>query len=221
MRSIQAVLTDGWRLYAQNFWRLLRASWLQAVVYALLLGFSMTYFFTSLLPRLMAHVSPMPEAIVWGVSVVVFLVGAYVFAAAGGLAPLKQHWQTGAIAQPRRWWGCWPWRLMLHGLKALPAMLIQMFKGKQLGKLIVVLLFMLLLVLVATVFFQMPAIILAAANIEGQASLAAGDMADLPDHLWLLNFATFSICGLLQAFIHLATLFPIYYIWRNTQLKKD
>ena len=76
---------------------------------------------------------------------------------------------------------------------------------------------MLLVVLVATVIFQMPAIILATANIEGAADIAAGDVPDLPENLWALNFFTFSVCGFLQAYIHLSTLFPFYYVWGNTQ----
>ena len=69
-----------------------------------------------------------------------------------------------------------------------------------------------------TVIFQLPAVIMAIADIEAQKGLAAGDAVDIPENMWLLNFATFSICGFIQAYIHLATLYPLYYIWRNTHL---
>ena len=39
-RSMQAVLSDGYRLYAQNFTRLVHSSWIQAVIYALAQKFS-------------------------------------------------------------------------------------------------------------------------------------------------------------------------------------
>ena len=74
---------------------------------------------------------------------------------------------------------------------------------------------MFLVVLVLTVILQLPAVILGLANVEAQVGLAAGDAVDMPENLWLINVATFSVCSLLQAYIHLGTLFPLYYIWRN------
>ena len=216
-RSFQAIISDGYRLYTQNFGKLVRASWVQAIIYALVTGFSMTYFFSSLLPKLAAHEGLMPELALWGGTFVVFLIAAIIFAFAGGIAPLHEHWQTNAISKPRRWWGRWPWKLTLRGLKVLPRMLWTTIRRGRLWTLIAVALVMLLVVLVATVIFQMPAIILATANIEGATDIAAGDVPDLPENLWALNFFTFSVCGFLQAYIHLSTLFPFYYVWGNTQ----
>ncbi|MCR4602351.1 MAG: hypothetical protein K5683_02300 [Prevotella sp.] len=218
-RSMQAVMADGWRLYYQNFGILLRSSWIQAIIYSLVAGCSMTYFFTELLPLKLGDQSLMPALAIWAASLLLFILAVIVFAFAGGFAPLREHFQTDAMSKPRHWWGRWPWRLIGRGLTALPKMLVLCIRRHQLSKLIVVSLVMLLLVVVATAFFLMPAIILAVANIQGQADLAVGDAADLPEHLWLLNFATFTVCSFLQAYIHLATLFPLYYIWANAAKK--
>ena len=59
------------------------------------------------------------------------------------------------------------------------------------------------------------------ANVEAAKGLAAGDAVDMPENLWLVNFAVFAVCGLLQAYIHLAMLFPLYYIWGNANAKQQ
>lgn len=216
-RSFQAVIIDGYRLYAQNFWRLVRSSWIQAVVYALVTGFSMTWFFTSLFPLLAARQGLMPEVAIWGATLVAFLLAAVIFAFAGGVAPLHEHWHSNAISQPRRWWGRWPWKLTLRGMTVLPSMLWKAVRKGKLWTIIAIALVMLLLVLVATVVFQLPSVILATANVEAQVGLAAGDAVDIPENIWWMDFLTFSVCGLLQAYIHLSTLFPFYYVWGDIQ----
>ena len=215
-RSIQAVLGDGFRLYIQNFWRLVRSSWMQAIIYALVFGGAYTCFFMLLLPRLLgSEVSGLSSVVGWPLAIVSCLLAVIVFAFAGGFAPLKEHWLTGAISRPVHWWGRWPWRLTVRGLTRLPRMLWTVIRGKQLGSLVTVSLVMFLVVLVLTVILQLPAVILGLANVEAQVGLAAGDAVDMPENLWLINVATFSVCSLLQAYIHLGTLFPLYYIWRN------
>lgn len=216
-RSMQAVLSDGYRLYAQNFTRLVRCSWIQALIYALATGASMTYCYTQLLPLMLSHDASMPATLaVWLGTVAIFLLAAILFAFAGGVAPLHDHFQSDTIHSPRRWWGLWPFRLMLKGLAALPRMLWQVIRH-QLGALIVVTLVTTLVVFVASSILQLPAFILSTANVQAQVGLAAGDAVDLPENFVWINFATFSFCGLLQAYIHLSTLFPLYYVWGNTK----
>ena len=215
-RSIQAVLGDGFRLYIQNFWRLVRSSWMQAIIYALVFGGAYTCFFMLLLPRLLgSEVSGLSSVVGWPLAIVCCLLALILFAFAGGFSPLKEHWLTGAISLPVHWWGRWPWRLTVRGLVRLPRLLWTVIRGKQLGSLVTVSLVMFLVVLVLTVILQLPAVILGLANVEAQVGLAAGDAVDMPENLWLINVATFSVCSLLQAYIHLSTLFPLYYIWRN------
>ncbi len=219
-RSLQAVLSNGYQLYGKNFWRLLRSSWIQAVIYALLVGVSMTYFFSWLLPRLMLHGSFGLELTYWCITLLLFLASAALFACAGGVAPLQEHALTGNISKPRRWWGRWPWRLAWRSFVVLPRMLWKTIRRRQLGTLIAVSLAMLLVVIVATIVLQLPAVILAVANVEAQAGLADGDAVDVPRNLWLINLGTFSACGLLQAYIHLSTLFPLYYVWRLANVER-
>ena len=209
-RSFQAIIVDGYRLYGQNFWRLLRASWVQAVIYALVVGASMTCFFTYLLPKMASHQALMPELAVWIASFVAYIVVAYIFACAGAIAPLREHWHTDAISKPRRWWGRWPWRITLRGITVLPRMLWQTIRRGRLWTLIAVALVAIFVALVASVILELPAVILATANIEAAADLAAGDVPDMPENIWLINLATFTVCAFLQAYIHLSTLFPLY-----------
>jgi hypothetical protein len=70
-------------------------------------------------------------------------------------------------------------------------------------------------VLVATVLLQLPAIIMATANVEAAAGLSAGDAVDVPENLLTLDFIVFALCGLLQGYIHMSMLYPLYYVWRN------
>ena len=218
-RSVQAIVSDGYRLYARHFWRLLRSSWIQATIYAIITGLSMAYFFTHLLPRIMADYSRSSQMLIWAGTVAAFAVAALLLAFAGGIDPLHEHSLTGTISRPRHWWGRWPWRLTAKGMKRLPQMLWTVVRRRQLGVLIVVSLIMLLVVAVATLLLQLPAIILATANVQAAAGMAVGDAVDMPEHLYLLNFATFAVCAFLQAYIHLSTLFPLYYIWGKASFK--
>ena len=72
-RSLQAVLGDGYRLYLQQFWRLLRSSWLQAILYAVATGCSMAYFFAVLLPLHQCGQATQQEWLLWGSTVLAFV----------------------------------------------------------------------------------------------------------------------------------------------------
>ena len=218
-RSIQAVLSDGYRLFGRYFLRLLCSSWIQALFYALAFGFTMAIFFTNILPLLMKHRSISPELLLWIGSILLFVLAAVLLAVAGGVAPLQQHAQTNAINAPRHWWGRWPWKLTLLSFVRLPKMLWMVIR-RQPGRFISISLVMLMVVLVTTMLFMLPAVVMAIANIEASAGQAAGDAVEMPENLYALNFATFAICGLLQAYIHLTTLFPLYYLWGNGKTRK-
>lgn len=220
-RSLQSVISCGFRLYAQNFSRLVRSSWIQAIIYALVVGGTMAYYFSHVLPGLSADYYPWPELAVLGGLWVLFGLVATLFAFAGGFDPLHEHALTDSIGLPRRWWGRWPWKLALRGQTVLPQMLLKTIKKKQMGALVAVLLLMTLLVLIASVILQLPTIIMTLANVEAAKGLAAGDAVDMPENLWLVNFAVFAVCGLLQAYTHLAMLFPLYYIWGNANAKQQ
>lgn len=221
-RSIQAVVSDGYKLYLGNIWKLIRSSWIQAVIYAIALGASMTYFFSSLLPTLMGHSGTlMAEIGIWLATVVIFILAMLVFAFAGGVVPLQEHYKSGHIRSTLHWYGRWPWRFTLRGICKIPGMLLKMVRCRQLGLLTATILVMLLVVLIATLVLQLPAIILALSNLKAQGIAGIGAAASLPENITQMNFITFTVCGLVQAFIHLSTLFPIYYIWRNACLYKN
>jgi len=219
-RSIQAVLSDGYHLYARHFWCLVRSSWLQAVIYALAFALLMASFFTHLLPRAMGHLSIGSELTVSIGTLLLFLLAAILLAGAGAVAPLKQHSESDTISGPLRWWGNWPLKLTMQSMVRLPRMLWTVMRHHT-GAFISVCLVMLLVVLIATVLFMLPAVVMAIANIEAATGTAAGDAVEMPDNLFWMNFATFGICGLLQAYIHLSTLFPLYYLWGNEKMKKE
>lgn len=218
-RSIQAVLRDAYRLYGRFFSRLVRSSWIQAVLYALAFGFTMAFFFANILPRLMEHRSISSELLPWIGSILLFVATAILLAVSGGVSPLQQHAQTNSISAPLHWWGRWPWKLTLRSIVRLPKMLWTVM-CRQPGKFISVCLIMLLLVVVLTILFMLPVVVMTIANIEASSGRAAGDAVQMPENLNVMNFTTFAVCGLLQAYIHLSTLFPLYYLWGNEKGEK-
>lgn len=217
-RSIQAVLGDGYRLFGRYFSRMVRSSWIHALFYALAFGMTMAIFFTNILPLLMQHHSISSELLPWIGSILLFILAVILLAVAGGVAPLQQHAQTDSISVPSHWWGRWPLKLTLHSVVRLPKMLWTVIR-RQPGRFISVCLVMLLVVLVTTMLFMLPAVVMAIANIEASTGRAGGDAVQMPENLFAMNFATFAVCGLLQAYIHLSTLFPLYYLWGNMKNK--
>lgn len=220
-RSIQAVLGDGLRLYGKNFLALIRSSWIQAIVYAAVVGVTMAYFFTYILPDVADGFGTVTHLFAVLGMVAAFAVVAWVFAFAGGVAPLLHHSTSDTIAPPRRWWGRWPWRLTLRGLVRLPKMFITMVRRRQLPQFMAVGMVLLLLVVIATLLLQLPAVVMVTANVAAASDTVSGDTVTMPDNLFAMNLATFAICGFIQAYIHLATLFPIYYIWGNALVNTD
>lgn len=248
-RSIQAIVSDGYRLYVANLFRIVRGSWLQGILYALCFGVVMSYFYTNLLPVFLAEQSSscvfVKPLVIWLLMLLVFCISLAFFVSSAGFAPLREHEQTGTINLPLHWWGRWP--LSLTG-RVLVAMLWLMLPGPLLlfvlpilitafnsvmspsfsltsplkgfgraahhfGPIIVVTMVVCLVVGVASVFIEFPAFILSMANVESQIGVTKGDELDMPVPLFWFNFATFSIIGLLQAYIHLSMLFPFYYLW--------
>ena len=73
-----------------------------------------------------------------------------------------------------------------------------------------------LFTVVLTFFCELPAIIIGIANIIAYSGAAAGDPLGMPDYLGKLTFAAFVIAGFIQAYVHLATVFPFYYFYGST-----
>jgi len=79
------------------------------------------------------------------------------------------------------------------------------------GMLFVVVLITGIATLVLTLVAQLPADILYAANIQAHLGAMKGDELGMPEGMWWMNFIVFFIGGFIQAYVHLSTLFPLYY----------
>lgn len=285
VRSTQAAISDGYRLFARHFGCLLRGSWIAALLYALSMGCALAYLFTCLMPSmLIPGAQPsMGGLVLWLGLMAAYTLAILLFVCSAGFAPLRQHEQTGEIQKPRHWWGRWPWALVLralvvvfwlsvatalgtmviglllwalvsitgqgfaaHGITftvvgmvlqlLLMLLLLPLFvtsfdrmmaprlrlsfplKGyglaaRHIGKIAATAIVVWLVVGVVSAIVQLPAFILTSANVEALVDMARGDTVDLPQPLFWFNFITFALSGLLQAYLHLSTLFPFYYVW--------
>lgn len=89
------------------------------------------------------------------------------------------------------------------------------------GLLFVVVLITGLATLLLTLITQLPALILYAANIRSQLGALQGDELGMPQGMWWLNFVVFLIGGFIQAYVHLSTLFPLYYAYGTIRSEED
>ena len=89
------------------------------------------------------------------------------------------------------------------------------------GLLFVVILITGLTTLLLTLITQLPALILYAANIRSQLGALNGDDPGMPQGLLWLSFAVFFIGGFIQAYVHLSTLFPLYYAYGTIRANEE
>ena len=289
IRSIQAAIADGYRLYWNNIGKIFRGSWPSALLYSLSLGLAMAYYFAIVIPG-MITMDMTGQPAFGSIATWCGLMGVYglfvlLFVCSAGFAPLREHAATDTICRPARWWGRWPFALtgralvlgiwitltitagvaiiglIMWGLISavgmntvtasitfaivvlflvvaltlaiLPLMitcidrmiserfsLAPPFKGygraaKQMGRLIVTALVVWLVASLASSLAMLPSFILTVADMVAITGAMNGDPVDMPQHLFWMFFATFAISGFLQAYIHLSTLFPFYYLWGN------
>lgn len=209
-RSTQAIISDGYSLYFKYFRQIFRSSWLVAIVYALSMGLVGWHFLSK-------PIFSIPSLLI----VLFFLLTASLLASTS-FSALQEHKQTGIMTRPRHWYG----RLSLKSY-------IQMFKTgfrmirhfrlafRHIGMLFAVLLMMAIVTFLFTLIGQLPAIVLSFANIQAHAGFAEGDPLGLPDNIGLINFSTFALTGFIQAYIHLSTLYPLYYAWGSIKAQKQ
>ena len=57
----------------------------------------------------------------------------------------------------------------------------------------------------------MPGVIITIANVKAYIGALEGDPLGMPDYLPTLSFIAFTIAGFIQAFVHLWSVFPLYY----------
>ena len=218
-RSIASIFYDAYQLYTENFKQLFRASWPIAIIYALVFALATFLFISRLLP--MSVSLPAFSAINWGSVIaasILTIAAQFLFVLAALLLAstafwtLRAHKATGKIPRPARWWGVWPG---VWYIKLLWKSFCFLFRPglHHFGTLFATFFIILLFTAVLTLFCELPAIIIGIANIKAYAGAAAGDPLGMPEYMDKLTFVAFTIAGFIQAYVHLITVFPMYYAY--------
>jgi hypothetical protein len=79
------------------------------------------------------------------------------------------------------------------------------------GFLIGTLILVFIIMTAATLLCCMPGVIITIANVKAYIGALEGDPLGMPDYLPTLSFIAFTIAGFIQAFVHLWSVFPLYY----------
>lgn len=210
-RSIAAVVRDGYRLYMGNFRQLFRASWPMALLYALA--------FAWLMSNMVYYIIPLHVVGLWhAISFAAFCLSALLLASYA-LAACREHKQSGSISRPKHWWGTWP------PLSALVWIIKSVRWGftvvRHWGMLFATLLVTAIITLLLTFFCELPGVIIGTANVKAYAGMFMGDELGMPDYLPTLTFVAFTIAGFIQAYVHLATIFPFYYAYGSIEQQRQ
>ena len=236
VRSVGAVVRDGYLLYTSNFKRLFRASWVYALLYALAFAWMTSRIIYDVLPLIVISQYPSLE-VRWTASTADWvLVALYCLAfvitalllAAVAIKACDDHRTTDAIQRPDHWWGVLPTKTvpcLLRPLRSKSYADTTFFKGlRYFGLLFATLLLTGIITSLLTFFCELPGFIIGTANIKAYTGAAMGDPLGMPDYLNTLTFVAFTIAGFIQAYVHLVTIFPLYYacgtIAQREQLKK-
>ena len=68
-----------------------------------------------------------------------------------------------------------------------------------------------------TLVCELPAVIMAIANTMAYAGMATGDPLGMPENMATLTYGVFLVAGFIQAFVHLSTLYPLYYAYGSIE----
>lgn len=68
-----------------------------------------------------------------------------------------------------------------------------------------------------TLVCELPAVIMTAANTMAYVGLATGDPLGMPENMVPLTYVVFFVAGFIQAYVHLSTLYPIYYAYGSIE----
>ncbi len=219
-RSVRGCITAGLKLYSNAFRRIVRLTWLPFTVYALLSGL-LTSFLTVDYPEAistyMAGKLPPEEAVVPLTTAVVGLllvVTAIVTCVAFALGLLRQHSRDGFVCQPTTWHGLGLLAPFSSAVKAVK----RFFKSfrdlfHHFGLMFAVTFIVVVFLVFALLFTTLPAIILAVASVSAHVGVLGGDPLAMPHYIKPLSIAAFSLAGLIQAYILLAAIIPVYYAY--------
>jgi hypothetical protein len=129
VRSSQAVISAGYRLFMGNFRKLLRRTWLFGIIYALVVGVLMRVWL-QLMPQLLVMASNPSAYDMTGTTmaamgassflILVLMLGcwaAWLLFYAPAVSMLGEHQATGVVAMPAKWFSKPDWHMMLRLLK--------------------------------------------------------------------------------------------------------
>lgn len=225
VRSISAIIRDGYLLYTSNFKRIFRASWLIAIVYALAFAWVMRSTVYDLIPMFIAMFS-MPQAdpssfavqwLLYELSSSAFEVMVVILAACG-IKACYEHYTTGEIVRTKHWWGTFPMKTFFKLI--IPAICWWFRNWRRWGFLIGTFILVNIVAGIITIICCLPTFIISLANIKAYIGAMQGDPLGMPDYLPTMSFVAFAIAGFIQAFVHLWVVFPFYYVIATIKQKE-
>ena len=89
------------------------------------------------------------------------------------------------------------------------------------GGLFVVLLVSAIVCLLLCFATELPAVVLCMANLNSQLGLLQGDAAGMPEYMGWLTIIVFAVAGFIQAYVQLAALFPLYYLYGSVVMQEN
>jgi len=210
------VLAAAFKLYTGRFSRLLKSTWLVALVTSIISGAAATVIFIYW-PELIARAySDLPNAwqlageykmllAVIGVLILLSLIATIVFWGFGGAALLKVH-----QARKVSWW------------QALKLMVTRLFRisPRFWGQLFVVCLVSIILLGILDLLVSIPEFLLWQANWQAHIGVVGGDELGMPSHITALTWCTCTIVTFLQLYIWLSILPALYFLYGSVMARK-
>ena len=247
-RSYRGILAEGYRLYNGNFRKLFKASWLMALIYAIV-GAAMGSIGTVQLPNMMALIITL-------VVLILLTITTEALATATILNKLKEHQDTDAITTPSSWWKP-DSTLMGRTLKAVvfalplciiltiifplvlpinfvvmkyvmtpghsfwPSLWSDYKRGlRYWGSTFLVLFVSVLLIVMVSIVVLTPSVILTLANMQAQQSVLMGDPSGMPSYILPLTFATLALTNFIEYYVVLVVVVHFYYIYGSIETKE-
>ncbi len=248
-RSYRSILAEGYRLYNGNFGKLFKASWLMALVLAIVAAIHVTLSFRPM--------SNLTTLVIATVVLILLCITAEALAVGTIMNKLKEHQDTNVITTPTNWWKP-DSKMMGRTLKAtvfiLPLCIIltplfplllpinyvtmkyiltpdQSFwsalwsnykRGlRYWGSMFLVFFVSVLLVALVSIIVVLPAIVLTMANIQAQQGLLMGDPLGMPDYILPLTFGTLVLTHFIEFYVVLVVLVHFYYIYGSIETKEQ
>lgn len=89
------------------------------------------------------------------------------------------------------------------------------------GFVFIVALFVGMAMLLATLILQLPALILSTANYQANLGVYYGDPLGMPGYVVPLSVAVFFLSGVMQAYIRMSAIFPLYYMYGSIETQEQ